>query len=212
MKSDKIVFIGKPNAGKGTLQKMFLEGRNEEFELLSVGDLLRNARKNQTELGKKAASYMDAGQLVPDELICEMAIPILKSATKPIISDGFPRNIYQAQVMLDAGITPMVIEFYAPDAVVRERAQNRIICLKCGETYTLNNFHPPVKNGICDKCGSTLGKRTDDDSELVEKRLIEYAEKTFPTINFLATHNVEVHTINTCSPDAANQLEKLLID
>lgn len=212
MRNDKIIFIGKPNAGKGTLQKSFLEGRSEEFELLSVGDLLRKARKEQTELGKKAAAYMDAGILVPDELICGLAIPALQSATKPIISDGFPRNVYQAKAMLDAGISPIVIEFYVDDNVARERALNRLICEKCGETYTLNQFHPPLVEGICDKCGSPLGKRSDDNSEVVERRLKEYQEKTLPVINFLACNNIEVHTIDTSSSNAADQLIKLLID
>ena len=207
----KYVFIGKPNAGKGSLQKLVLDGRENDFEFLSVGNLLRKARKEETELGKKAAPYMDAGKLVPDEIICGVAIDGFKSATKPMISDGFPRSIPQAQFLLDAGVLPTVIEFYVDDEVVRERAQNREVCENCGATYsTKNEDYKPTVAGICNDCGGKLIKRNDDKPEVVEKRLVEYAEKTQPVIDFFKANGVTVHTIDTCKSDAAELLREIL--
>ena len=132
-----IVLFGKPGAGKGTRLSEFLEGREEQFEVLSVGNLLRKARKEQTELGKKASYYMDAGLLVPDDIINAIVIEGLKSAKKTIFTDGFPRTVAQAEAMLQAGIRPaVVVEFWVTDEVVVERSHNRIVCESCGEPYT----------------------------------------------------------------------------
>jgi len=201
-----IVLFGKPGAGKGTRLSEFLKGRENEFEVLSVGNLLRKARKEQTELGKKAASYMDAGQLVPDDIIIEIVIDGLKNAEKPIFTDGFPRTVAQAEAMLRAGICPLVIEFYVDDEVVLERSRNRIVCTSCGEPYTLTGFKPPMVEGICDKCGNKLVKRADDEEEVVRNRLEVYQKETYPVLNFLGDFGIRTFSVDNYEPESASRL------
>ena len=201
-----IVLLGKNGAGKGTRLKEFLKGREDQFDAVSVGDLLRKAREDNTELGQKAANYMDSGLLVPDDLINALVIEGLQNAKKPIFMDGFPRTVPQAEAMLRAGICPLVIEFYVDDEVVFERARNRIVCKSCGATYTLNNFDPPKKEGICDNCGGKLGKRSDDQEETVLKRLNVYKKDTYPVLGFLESYGIRTFTIDNHEPDSARRL------
>lgn len=204
--SNVIVLFGKPGAGKSTRLKEFLKGREDNFDAVSVGDLFRNARKSNTELGQKAASYMDAGQLVPDELVNELVIEGLQKAEKPIFIDGFPRTIVQAEAMVRAGICPLVIEFYVDDEIVFERARNRIVCPACGATYTLNEFDPPKVEGICDKCQTELGKRSDDREEVVSNRLEVYRRDTYPVLDFLASIGIRTFTVDNSEPESARRL------
>lgn len=200
-----IVLFGKPGAGKGTRLSEFLKGREEQFEVLSVGNLLRKARKDQTELGKKASYYMDAGLLVPDDIINAIVIEGLKSANKPIFTDGFPRTVAQAEAMLHAGIRPaLVVEFFVDDDVVVERSHNRIVCESCGEPYTLNNFKPAKVEGICDKCGGKLVRRADDEETVVRNRLAVYQTETYPVLEVLKSANVSVATIDNSNPETAS--------
>lgn len=206
-----IVLFGKPGAGKGTLVGEFLKGNEERFEVLSVGNLLRKARKEQTELGKKAESYMDSGKLVPDDIINEIVIEGIKTSEKSILTDGFPRTVPQAEAMLKAGIYPdKVIEVYVDDETVIQRAKDRIVCEKCGEPYTTNDFNPPKEQGICDKCGSKLVKRSDDDEQVVKNRLKVYQNETYPVLNVLAGAGVEIYTIDNTVDDVTEQFAYLL--
>lgn len=201
-----IVLFGKPGAGKGTRLKKFLKGRIHKFDSTSVGDLLRKARKDNTELGQKAASYMDSGRLVPDDLVIDLVIEGLQNAEKPIFIDGFPRTIAQAEALIKSGIYPIVIEFYVDDEVVFERARDRIVCKSCGATYTLSRFDPPKKEGICDRCGGELGKRSDDRDDVVSERLKVYEQDTYPVLDFLESYGVRVFTIDNCDAESANKL------
>lgn len=201
-----IVLFGKPGAGKGTRLSEFLEGRKDQFDVLSVGNLLRKARTDKTELGKEAASYMDAGQLVPDDIINAIAIEGLKNAEKPIFTDGFPRTVAQAEAMLTAGICPLVVEFYVDDEVVLERSRNRIVCPSCGETYTLTEFNPPKLEGICNKCGSELVKRADDKEDVVRNRLDVYHKETYPVLDLFASVGIRTFTIDNYDAESARKL------
>lgn len=208
-----IILFGKPGAGKGTRLGKFLEGKENLFEVLSVGNLLRKALKEQTELGKKAESYMNSGGLVPDEIINALIIDAIRNADKPIITDGYPRTVGQAKAMLDAGIFPYnVIELYVDDEVVLERAKARIVCSNCGEPYTTNDFKPPKAHGICDKCGGALVRRKDDAENVVKERLKVYQEQTYPVVEFLYDKGIEIHTINNSSPDSQEKFARLLTD
>lgn len=208
-----IVLFGKPGAGKGTQLSEFLEGREERFEVLSVGNLLRSARKNKTELGQKASVYMDSGQLVPDEIINAIVIEGIKKSEKTVIIDGFPRTVGQAEAMLNASVYPdKVIEFYVDDDVVLQRAKDRIVCEKCGEPYTTNNFKRPKVEGVCDKCGGALLRRKDDDEDVVRNRLEVYQSETYPVLNVLEKANVKIYTIDNTSSEASKKFEELLID
>ena len=206
-----IILFGKPGAGKGTRLGEFLKGRENLFEVLSVGNLLRKALKEQTELEKKAESYMNSGGLVPDEIINALVIDAIRNSDKPIITDGYPRTVGQAQAMLNAGILPYnVIELYVDDEVVIERAKARIVCSNCGEPYTTNDFKPPKTHGICDKCGNALVRRKDDEEAVVMERLKVYKEQTYPVVEFLYNNGVEIHTINNSSSDSSKKFAQLL--
>lgn len=206
-----IILFGKPGAGKGTRLGEFLKGKEDLFEVLSVGNLLRKALKEQTELGKKAESYMNSGGLVPDAIINAIVVDAIRNADKPVITDGYPRTVGQATAMLEAGIIPYnVIELYVDDEVVLERAKARIVCSNCGEPYTTNNFNPPKTQGICDKCGSALIRRKDDEENVVKERLKVYLEQTYPVVKFLYDNGIEINTIDNSSPDSREKFVKLL--
>jgi len=209
---DVIVLFGKPGAGKGTRLSEFLDGREEQYEVLAVSALLKKARAEKTEIGKEVASYMDTGKLVPNEIINKMVVQAIKDAEKNIIIDGFPRTCVQAEAMLEAGISPnIVIEFYVEDEVVLERARDRIVCEKCGEPYTTNEFKRPKQEGICDKCLGKLIKRKDDEESVVRKRLEIYQEETYPVLKIFEENNVKISTIISNGGNALKQLEELLI-
>ena len=201
-----IVLFGKPGAGKGTRLSEFMKGAEGRYEVLSVGNLLRKARQDKTELGQKATYYMDNGLLVPDDIVNAIAIEGLKNAEKTIFTDGFPRTVAQAIALLDAGLSPAaVIEFYVDDEMVLERARNRIVCPSCGEPYTTTSFKPPKVEGICDKCGSSLVKRPDDREDVVLNRLDVYQRETYPLLEVMARSNVPIHTIDNSDPEIARK-------
>ena len=200
------VLFGKPGAGKGTRLSEFLEGKEESYEKISVGDLLRKARKEQTELGKKAESYMNSGGLVPDEIVNQIVIDGIKSATKNVFLDGFPRTIGQAQAMIDAGIIPnKVVNFDVDDELVLFRARTRLVCESCGDTFTTHDFRPPKVEGICDTCGGNLGRRKDDEEEVVKNRLKVYNSETYPVLDFFKNHGVEIFAIDNSHPPSARK-------
>lgn len=211
MKSTLVVF-GMPGVGKGTRLSNFLDGRDGEYELMSVGNMLRAARAAGSELGLKAASYMDQGLLVPGEIVNGVVLEGMKNADKNLITDGFPRTIEQAKAMLEADIIPsVVIELVAPREVVLDRALNRIVCKKCGEAYTLNDYHPPKVEGICDKCGGEVGRRKDDEEETVLERFAVYEQDTLPLLKVLEEAGVEICTIDTTASDVDEQFETLML-
>lgn len=108
--------------------------------------------------------------------------------------------------MIRAGICPLVIEFYVDDEIVFERARNRIVCPACGATYTLNEFDPPKVEGICDKCHTELGKRSDDREEVVSNRLEVYRRDTYPVLDFLASIGIRTFTVDNSEPESARRL------
>lgn len=184
----KIVMLGAPGAGKGTQAKMIAE--KYSIPHVSTGDIFRANIKNGTELGKEAKSYMDKGELVPDELTVRILLDRVaqEDCKNGYVLDGFPRTIPQAEV-LDAELTKMgdkidfAINVEVPDENIVKRMSGRRACLKCGATYHIVHI-PPVKEGICDKCGSELVLRDDDKEETVKNRLSVYHEQTQPLIDF----------------------------
>lgn len=213
MKSNTIVLFGKPGAGKGTRLSEFLEGREEQYETLSVGNLLRKARREETELGKIAQFYMDAGIFVPDKIIIDIVMESIKETTKTIITDGFPRTVGQAEAMLAAGMYPSkVIEVFLDDDIVIERARDRIICNDCSEPYTLNPYKRPKVAYICDKCGGPLLRRPDDDETTVQKRLEVYRNETYPVLEILKKANVAIYTVDNSQADVSEKFTQLLLD
>lgn len=211
MKSTIVIF-GMPGVGKGTRLSKFMEGGQERnYEIVSVGNMLRAARKSGTEIGLKAATYMDAGQLVPDEIINAVVIDGMKNMEQNCITDGFPRTVNQAVSMLEAGITPtVVIELTAPKEVIIQRAKARIVCDHCGEAYTLNAYKPPKIEGVCDKCGGSLVRRKDDEEETVKNRLEVYERETYPILDIFATTGIKIFSLDTTSKDIDEQFALIM--
>ncbi|MFM7299316.1 MAG: adenylate kinase family protein, partial [Planctomycetota bacterium] len=150
---------------------------------VSTGDLFRENLSKGTALGQKARGYMDAGQLVPDQLVLDMLFDRVSKAdcSRGYLLDGFPRTVAQAQA-LDArlaGSTVRALNLSVADAALIERLTGRWTCKACSHVHH-ERFSPPAKAGLCDKCGGTLYQRTDDSREVVEKRLSVYREQTRP--------------------------------
>lgn len=184
----KLILLGPPGAGKGTQAKML----TDKFSIpqISTGDILRAAVKAGTEMGKKAKEYMDAGGLVPDEVVVGIVRDRLleDDCKNGFILDGFPRTVAQA----DALQTSLVEMNKALDSVISldvdaealvERLTGRRTCRECGRGYHIK-FDPPQQDGVCDACGGELFQRDDDQEETIRKRLQVYADQTSPLISY----------------------------
>ena len=176
----KVVLLGPPGCGKGTqAEKM---GDDLGYVKLSTGDMLREAVRNQTELGLKAKTYMDAGGLVPNDLIIGLMKEKIEGLDK-IILDGFPRTVEQADALAEQVEIDIAINIDVPDEELISRLTQRRSCPECNAVYHLAN-KPPAKEGICDKCGAGLYQRDDDKEETVKNRLEVYRKNTFPLIEY----------------------------
>lgn len=185
-----LILLGGPGAGKGTQAKLLIE--KYKIPQISTGDILRAAVKEGTEMGKKAKEYMDAGKLVPDEVVIGIIEDRLKQpdAQKGFILDGFPRTVAQAEA-LDQMLAKMgskidhVLSIEVDEEELVTRLTGRRTCKNpdCGQMYHIK-FNPPKKEGICDKCGSELYQRDDDNETTVRSRLKTYNEATKPLIDY----------------------------
>jgi adenylate kinase len=184
----KIIMLGAPGAGKGTQAKLI----SEEYGIpqISTGDIFRANIKNNTELGKKAKSYMDQGLLVPDQVTCDLVVDRLAQddCKNGYILDGFPRTIPQAEALTEAlkksgTAIDYAIDVEVPDQVIVDRMSGRRACPDCGATYHVK-FNPPSREEICDACGARLVLREDDKPETVQKRLEVYHNQTQPLIDY----------------------------
>jgi adenylate kinase len=183
-----LILFGPPGAGKGTQA----ERLRTDFSLpfISTGDMLRANVKQETDLGKKAKEYMDAGDLVPDDLIVAMAAARLDEddAQDGFILDGFPRTLDQAHALDDQlhkmgrRVTAALL-IDVPDEDVVRRLSGRRLCVKAGHNYHVE-FDPPKHDDVCDQDGSRLIQRDDDKPEVIENRLKVYHEKTKPLVEF----------------------------
>ncbi|MCL1926997.1 MAG: adenylate kinase [Syntrophorhabdaceae bacterium] len=183
--SKGVILLGLPGAGKGTQAKKLAV----QFSIpqISTGDMLRSAIKNGTELGLKAKSVMDAGELVPDDIVVGIVKERLAEpdCEKGFILDGFPRTIPQA-VALDAVAREQIHFILMLDVdrgEITERLCGRRTCVSCGAMYHLK-FVPSKAEGKCDKCGSSLIQRDDDKEETIQKRLDSYEESTAPLLEY----------------------------
>jgi adenylate kinase len=211
-----IILLGPPGAGKGT-QARRLE---EQFGLiqLSTGDVLRAAVKSGTSLGREAKTYMDAGKLVPDDLIIRLIEEWMQKgdAKKGFILDGFPRTVPQAKA-LDAMLEKRsmklkaVVEMKVDDAALVARVSGRFTCSKCGEGYH-DSFKPLKKAGECDKChGKEFMRRPDDNAETMITRLQAYHAQTAPIIPYYREQGVLVHVDGMAEMDTVYaQIKRVL--
>lgn len=198
----KIIMLGAPGAGKGTQALMIAKKYN--IPHISTGDIFRANIKEGTELGKKAKSYMDKGELVPDELVVDLVVDRLgmDDAKAGYVLDGFPRTIPQAEA-LDKALesagdkVDYAIDIAVPDENIISRMSGRRACVSCGGTYHIVNI-PPKKEGICDVCGGKLILRDDDKEETVKNRLSVYHKQTQPLIDYYSSKGILKSVDGTC--------------
>ena len=203
----KILLVGKNGAGKGTLLDKFLEGKGDKYRIIAMSSLLTKVKATDPELWAKIESFMNAGALVPDEIILGIIEKELEGEERSVIFDGFPRTVPQAKAMIDYGFTPdAIIEVDLPDALVLKRASERRVCSKCRKSYTIaGGYNPPKQDGICDDCGAPLMKRVDDEEEKVKKRLADYMEHTYPVIEILSGAGANAYCVDNSKDDDCAQ-------
>ena len=180
----KLILLGAPGAGKGTQAEKIVEKYG--IPAVSTGNIIRAALKAGTEMGLKAKSFMDAGQLVPDDVVIGIIKDRLqeKDCENGFILDGFPRTIPQAQALEDMGVDiDKVLDIEVPDEKITARMSGRRVCSKCANSYHLL-YKKPKTEGVCDACGGELIQRKDDAPETVQARLKEYHEMTEPLKDF----------------------------
>ncbi len=180
----RLILLGGPGAGKGTQANLI---KNKyQIPQISTGDMLRAALKEGTELGLKAKGYMDAGKLVPDDVIIGLVKERIKGpdCQKGFLFDGFPRTIPQADAMKDAGVPiEAVVDIDVPDAEIIKRMSGRRVHLASGRTYHIL-FNPPQVEGKDDETGEPLIQRDDDKEQTVRKRLDVYHAQTEPLVDY----------------------------
>ena len=206
----KIILMGPPGAGKGTQAEKLVD--LYQIPHISTGDMFRKAQKDGTELGLKAKSYMDQGQLVPDEV----TVGIVKERLAEddckggFLLDGFPRTVQQADALdgilveLDLALD-RVVNIEVDEAFLVDRLTGRRVCRACGATFHVTNKAPKVE-GVCDKCGGELYQRNDDKVETVSNRLDVYAAQTAPLIEYYQSKGI------MSSIDGSKSMEDVLAD
>ncbi len=184
----RTVLLGPPGAGKGTQAARLVEKYNVPH--ISTGDIFRENIKNGTELGKKAQEYMNKGELVPDDLVIDIATDRLKrdDCKNGFLLDGFPRTVYQAEKLDEflkkEGVSlDKVIDIEVEDQELVDRLTGRRVCKSCGASYNVKNI-PPKEEGVCDKCHGDLEQRADDKEETVLNRIKVYTEQTMPLVDY----------------------------
>lgn len=175
------MLLGPPGSGKGTQTERLVAEFG--FTKISTGDLLREAVRNATPLGKEAKGYMDAGKLVPDDLVIGLIKEKLKGLKGGILLDGFPRSLEQAQALDKFFHVEMAVDLEVDPEVLIKRLTERRSCKACNSVFHLE-FNPPKKKGVCDKCGGELIQRSDDTEKVVRERFITYTERTAPLTEY----------------------------
>lgn len=207
----KIILLGAPGSGKGTLA-----GKIKDLipiAHISTGDILRENVKNNTEVGMQAKEYMDAGQLVPDDIVIQMVKDRLEQpdCADGFMFDGYPRTAAQAEALEQITSIELILELQVPFEVLAHRILGRISCSKCGAVYNIYD-NPPQEEGICDKCSTPLEQRSDDTEETLQKRLDAFTENAQPILEFYAgkaEHKVVdgTHTLELTPDDVRDLLE-----
>lgn len=206
----KLIMLGAPGAGKGTQAKKIAE--KYQIPHISTGDIFRANIKAGTELGMKAKSYMDQGQLVPDEVTIGMLLDRISQddSKNGYVLDGFPRTIPQAESLTKAlkergEAIDYAVNVDVPDENIVNRMSGRRACLGCGATYHIV-YNAPTKENICNTCGEKLVLRDDDKPETVQKRLTVYHDQTQPLIDYYKKEGILVEV------DGTQDMEKVFQD
>ncbi|UDG79808.1 adenylate kinase [Candidatus Steffania adelgidicola] len=207
----RIILLGAPGSGKGTQARFIME--KYEIPHISTGDMLRAAVKANSELGEQAKVLMDAGILVPDDLVVSLVKERIKQkdCRNGFLLDGFPRTLPQADAMTETGIiVDHVLEFTVPDSLIIERIVGRRVHAPSGRIYHVK-FNPPQHEGKDDITGEWLSIRQDDQEEIIRKRLAEYHQQTAPLLEYFRK---KAHTghIRYFILDSSANLKKVSVD
>ncbi len=194
--------LGKQGAGKGTQADRL--ARHYGVPHVATGDMFRASVKEDTEAGRRAKSYMDQGELVPDDVVIEVVNERLsgKDAAEGFVLDGFPRNVAQAESldeMLGEEGVDLVLELQVPTDVVLGRLEGRRVCTECGKNYSLES--PPKQDWVCDRCGSKVVPREDDTETAIKRRLAVYEKQTEPLVAWYMAKDKLAAVDGTGSPD-----------
>jgi adenylate kinase len=194
MRAQALIFLGAPGAGKGTQAREV--SKHFSIPQISTGDILREAVRNQTPLGIAAKAKMEAGELVPDEVVCGIVEQRIDQpdCQKGFILDGFPRTLAQAEfvdkMLQEKGKgNPLVLDIVVDRDLLLKRLTGRRTCSRCGELYNIY-VSPPRVEGVCDKDGGTLLQRADDSEETIRQRLVAYEKQTSPLIAYYRSKGV----------------------
>ena len=188
MKSQALIFLGAPGAGKGTQAREV--SKHFSIPQISTGDMLREAARKGTPMGLAAKVKMEAGELVPDEMVCGIVEERIDQpdCRNGFILDGFPRTIAQAEcvgctLVAKGKGSPLVIDIKVDQDLLLKRLTGRRTCSLCGEIYNIH-FNPPRVEGVCDRDGGKLLQRADDSEETIRQRLVAYHNQTSPLIEY----------------------------
>ena len=205
----RVILMGPPGGGKGTQAKSLTAAMH--IPHISTGDMLRAARREGTELGKKADAYISAGQLVPDELVNGIVAERLSGEKDGYLLDGYPRTVAQADALEAAGEKiDAVVLIDVPDELLVERIVNRESCGQCGAVYHKITM-PSKKPGICDACGGALVQRADDNERVVRERLVAYHAQTQPLVDYYKSRGLLFHINgNAAVEDVFEAIRKVL--
>ena len=203
-----VVFLGPPGAGKGTQATGQAQRLNLRY--IATGDELRRAIAEKTPLGRKAAEFVESGQLVPDDLIIALVGELLAESSERydgVLFDGFPRTLAQAEaldaLLAERGLAVSVVVYFdASPEVIVQRLSGRRVCRKCGATYHVVEL-PPRREGVCDRCGGELYQREDDKPETVRERLRVYEEQTAELLDYYRARRLLVRV------DAEESIEEV---
>lgn len=213
-----IIFIAPPAAGKGTMSEILMDKYG--YKHVSTGDILRDMAKVDSPLGKEISALLEKGELVPDDVIYEAVKKRLSMSDldNGYILDGFPRNLSQAEeydkilkeINRDLGV---VIYLDTPKEILESRITGRRICSSCGATYNvLTGVNTPKVENTCDKCGSSLYQRSDDNIDSFKTRYATYLEKTMPLLEYYKNKNV-LYSIDSIEPmETIKQIEEIIND
>jgi len=201
----KAIIFGAPGSGKGTYASRLQAKLG--VDVIAMGDIFRELLKEDSELGRKVKVYVEKGLLVPDEIVVEVLKQRLSKIPKGkgFILDGYPRTLEQAKILDAITKIDVILLLDVPDWIIIERLSSRRICRNCGTVYNVRFLKPKVE-GICDKCGGTLYQRSDDNPEVIKKRLQVYQEQTRPLLEYFKAKKVPFVASSTPTLDTPPEL------
>ena len=196
----KAIILGAPGAGKGTYASRLQQKLG--VEVIATGDIFRELLKEDSELGRKVKSYVEKGLLVPDEVVLEVLKHRLSKIPKEkgFILDGYPRTLAQAKTLDTITKIDVILQLDVPDWIIIERLSTRRICRNCGTVYNILYLKPKIED-VCDKCGGPLYQRSDDNPEVIKKRLQVYQEQTKPLLDYFNQKKIPLITSTTTALD-----------